>query len=315
MFNITVQRLDPAGVFELPREVDNSDLLMSLAEGRVGREGETMTGAMTETMTGSGPVLGYEHGHGHRTGIFPSHDLNMRGEGLVASTVAVLEAAKAIDELAFGGVGTSVSNTLSLAFNKNPDWRPGFSGERHIVLPTDHGLTRANFAGPGTRLGARVLRGDVGVDGPRGIDAAAKLHDIDYTRATTRQDIAEADRKFLRRVDESTQGPKTKAIVRTAIRAKTLVEDIGLTDPLASTRLEREPDLLDILQQRGLGQAPKAKPKAKPKGKPRTVILEVKPKPRKPQGRKPKANAKGKPRKVRPGLKLRERLRADFAFL
>ena len=56
-------------------------------------------------------------------------------------------AVKGAASLASGPIGTKISNVLSEKFNNNPEWRSGFTGEKHLILPTKFGLTRANFAG------------------------------------------------------------------------------------------------------------------------------------------------------------------------
>lgn len=136
--------------------------------------------------------------------------------------------AGAANELAFGSIGTAVSNTLGEYYNKNPEWKAGYAGEKHMILPTSYGLTRANYAGPGTHLEKRLARGDKGVDGPFGIDSAAKLHDIRYAVATTPEDIRMADNELIRNVERSTQGPKTKKFVINAMKAKKFAEDKGI---------------------------------------------------------------------------------------
>lgn len=77
--------------------------------------------------------------------------MDMPGEGIVSAAkfagTTGLKIVKAIGKLATGEVGTTISNVLSERFNKNPEWRPGFVGEAHLVLPTKSGLTRANFCG------------------------------------------------------------------------------------------------------------------------------------------------------------------------
>ncbi len=83
---------------------------------------------------------------------------------------------------------------------------------------------------PGTQLEKRLQRGDKGVDSARGIDAVAKRHDIAYSRARTKEDIRRADNKMIEEVKRSTAGSKTKFIVLSALRAKKLGEDIGVTD-------------------------------------------------------------------------------------
>lgn len=152
-----------------------------------------------------------------------------KGAAQVGTTVA---------GIATGPKGTAVSNYLSEKFNKNPDWRPGFPGEAHLVLPTDFGLTRANFAGPGTNLGVRQARGDIGVDGPMGIDAASKIHDILYSIAQTPADIRQADDILIRDIQKGSQGPKFKAFAIKMIQAKKFGEDAGVFGPETFTKLE-----------------------------------------------------------------------------
>lgn len=135
-------------------------------------------------------------------------------------------AAKLGSELAFGKVGTTISNVLSEKFNKNPNWKPGFVGEQHLVLNTPHGLTRANFCGPRTQLMKRLNRGDVGVNQ---IDVACNKHDLLYHFAKTKEDIRRADEIMINEVSKVTDsGGVQKAIIKAGIRAKTLGEDVGL---------------------------------------------------------------------------------------
>lgn len=150
------------------------------------------------------------------------------GNGILSTAAAAMVGTKLATNLLFGPVGAKVSNFLSKQFGRNPLARDQFPGEKHMVLPTEHGLTRANFAGPGTRLETRMQRGDQGVDGPRGIDAIAMRHDIDYTLARTAEDVRAADNRMIAAIKRSTAGSKTKAIVLAALKAKKLGEDIGV---------------------------------------------------------------------------------------
>lgn len=179
------------------------------------------------------------------------------GEGILNIAGAVLKLlpaiARGVSKLAFGSVGTTISNTLSEKFNKNPEWRPGFPGEKHIVLPTSKGLTRTNWAGPGTNIAKRLARGDKGVDGPRGIDVAAKKHDLAYVRSKTAKDIRRADNIFIRDIRNSTQGRKTKFIVTNAMRLKKLSEDFGILKPEDFTSLPALQKGKDAQEQLGEG--------------------------------------------------------------
>lgn len=149
-------------------------------------------------------------------------------EDILDNARKLIKMADEIQDIAFGSVGTDISNTLSEYANKNPMWRPGFAGEKHIILPTDYGLTRANYAGPGTNLNTRLRRGDVGVDGPLGIDNAAKKHDIAYAKANSYDDIKKADEQFIIDVEKSTQKPAVKKAVISAIKVKNLGEKVGI---------------------------------------------------------------------------------------
>ncbi len=187
-----------------------------------------------------------------------------KGSGYAQTIAAIIKAApivaKGVDKAAFGKIGTNISNTLSERYNKNPEWKPGFAGERHAVLPTNFGLTRANYAGPGTKLQTRLARGDKGVDGPYGIDAAAKTHDIDYYNAKSYSDIRKADKKFIKGVRQSTSTGTMKNLAIGAIKAKNFGEDIGILNK----------DVFSIQQesqQMGLGNSIYAKKPTKRKKK------------------------------------------------
>lgn len=145
---------------------------------------------------------------------------------------------KLIGDLAFGKVGTAISNKLSEKFNKNPNWRPGFPGEAHVVLNTPHGLTRANFCGPGTQIVKRVRRGDRGVNQ---IDTACEKHDLLYHFARTPEDIRRADNQMILDVDAVTDaGRAQKFLAKSVIQGKKLGEDVGLFGPETFTTLNLE---------------------------------------------------------------------------
>ncbi len=148
--------------------------------------------------------------------------------GIQALLKAAPVVAKGLDKVVFGKIGTDISNTLGERYSKNPEWRPGFAGEHHTILPTSKGLTRANYAGPGTHLAKRLRRGDKPVDGDYGIDAAAKRHDIRYTIARTPGDIRRADNILIDEVAKSTQSSLMKKGTIGVIKAKKFGEDLGV---------------------------------------------------------------------------------------
>lgn len=119
-----------------------------------------------------------------------------------------------------------VRNTLGSFQNQaNPNWRPGFPGERHMVTKTG---VSYNYLGPGTHIEERLARKDPPLDGAFGLDAAAQQHDIDYYNATTAQDIRAADKTFLDKVDKTEAGRLSKRLVKGLMKAKMLGEDVGL---------------------------------------------------------------------------------------
>lgn len=161
--------------------------------------------------------------------VDPSTVLKLAGRAAVAGK-ALEGAARFADRLAFGPVGTKISNVLSERFNKNPNWRPGFPGEKHLVLPTKSGLTRANFCGPGTNLMARLKRGDRGVSE---VDTACSRHDMLYSLARNPKQIRLADNQLIRDIDAAQDisgaaGAIQKGILKAGLRAKKLGEDVGV---------------------------------------------------------------------------------------
>lgn len=132
-------------------------------------------------------------------------------------------------------IPSRTSNAIFGAFDKNPNAQPIEVGEKHMILPTKYGYSRANYAGPGTKLEKRLKRGDKGVDGPGGIDEAAQQHDIDYSNATTVQDVRKADDEFLDKVRNSGQSFAAKASVISAMKAKRFAENVKILDPMKFT--------------------------------------------------------------------------------
>lgn len=131
----------------------------------------------------------------------------------------------------FANTTSQFSNTIARQYDHNPARRDVYPNEKHMILPTDYGWSVANFAGPGTHLNERLERGDPPVDGPNGIDIAAKYHDMDYAKARTASDVRMADQVFMKRVAQSSSTPAAKAIVNAAMGAKQFAEDAGFLKP------------------------------------------------------------------------------------
>ena len=77
---------------------------------------------------------------------------------------------------------------------------------------------KMNYTGPGTRLEARLKRGDRGVNR---LDEISKIHDIDYSKAKNLKDKWKADDKMIRAIT-NLPGKKTtqERVVKTIMQAK-----------------------------------------------------------------------------------------------
>ena len=105
-----------------------------------------------------------------------------RGEPLKGKIVRTFtkQAARVVSALA--GQGTTVEDRR-------------LPGEMHGLLQLPNGkFAFGNYIGPGTQLMTRLKRGDPGLTP---VDKLAKKHDIDYSLATTKQDVINADRAMI----------------------------------------------------------------------------------------------------------------------
>ena len=174
-----------------------------------------------------------------------TNDRIQKGQGIfdkLSSAIGLIESGRALkegisdiaeagSELAFGPIGTYLSNVASEKFNKNPNWRSGFEGEKHALISSKWGLTRANWLGPGTQVLKRLERGDPSVDGPKGLDACAKVHDIAYGLARTEADVRKADNDFLKCLEQVETSFAMKNFVKGLFKTKKLAEDVGFLNP------------------------------------------------------------------------------------
>lgn len=131
---------------------------------------------------------------------------------------------------------TYLKNAL-IAYDKNPNARSGYPGEKHIMLPSSYGWSMANYCGPGTNVDTRLDRGDPGVDGFNGIDSQCMKHDIRYRDARDINDIREADKDFLKDLNQSTGSTLGKRMIKGLMKGKMIAEDFGFLNPLEVTDL------------------------------------------------------------------------------
>lgn len=138
----------------------------------------------------------------------------------------IYEGLKIASRIYSSGPVIAAKNYYGKNINPNPNFRPGFAGEKHMILQG----TTASFLGPGTNIERRLARGDPPLDGSNGLDAQAKIHDIDYMRAKSLGDVRRADRKFIRNIEQSTGSRAMKTLAKGAIKGKMLAEDVGILD-------------------------------------------------------------------------------------
>ena len=108
---------------------------------------------------------------------------------------------------------------------------PGFSGEKHVYMKApDGGILpiRANFAGPGTALKARLARGDKPINE---VDKISMAHDLRYGLATNYDDVRKADKIMIRALQESKDKSIANKSAKAVMQGKLLLERSGMTKP------------------------------------------------------------------------------------
>lgn len=189
-----------------------------------------------------------------------------RGGGLISTGLNLVR--QIYDHAPLASAAEAVRKVIDVLPSGTDLASDSFPGERHgiLALPAKGVFgtpvfTRANFLGPGTRILERVRRGDK----PQSfVDALAEAHDLRYAKAKTDADLAAADEKFMRGVDEArtfrADNPFNIAQAR-LIEVKRALERLGLPKDMFTTPggLEEEEDrkLIDdrlaALEARGLG--------------------------------------------------------------
>ena len=137
------------------------------------------------------------------------------------------EIASKVVDAATSETGTAIQNAVFGA-QANPLFKPGFPGEKHAVLQTPYGFTKAEYMGPGTNIDARLARGDGGITSA---DKASKRHDLRYALAHNIADIRRADVQMLTEVAKSNDTPFNKSLANVGIGGKIALETGGFAKP------------------------------------------------------------------------------------
>jgi len=155
---------------------------------------------------------------------------------------------------------------------------PKFQGERHVYLKVKGTLKpqRANYAGPGTNVEARLKRGDKPINA---VDAISKAHDLRYMIATDYDAVRAADNKMISALNNLPKGADSKfniVAAKKAMQAKLKLEDKGIAKrgAIAQHATNQTPEqiaaykeALAPLAQQGYGSGKKKKKSGRyPKG-------------------------------------------------
>lgn len=164
--------------------------------------------------------------------------------------------ASKVDKALHGEAGTAITNIIGKVANSDTH-RSGFPGERHVILQNSKGRPqKAEWAGPGTNIDARLARGDMGISG---VDRAAKRHDLRYGLADSVADVRRADNLFVDEVGRTQDTAFNKKAALAVIKSKMLLENTGLAKPEDFTSFGGMKDLTKramykkVIEQTGLG--------------------------------------------------------------
>lgn len=175
------------------------------------------------------------------------------------------EVASKAGDLYASEAATIVKNLLP---NSDENARPAFAGEKHAILKLPNGKWGlASYAGPGTKVLARVKRGDP----PRTmVDKIAKRHDIDFALSDADpQKVREADNRMIKSLELAKKDKKDSDFNINAglaiMQAKTMAEDLNLLkkgsfaskQPLTAEDKELLEKESKKLQQEGFGKGAK----------------------------------------------------------
>ncbi len=171
---------------------------------------------------------------------------------------------KTVAKFYSSSTGTKIKNFYGKRINPHPNWRPSFVGENHMILQG----TVASFLGPGTHIQERIRRGDPPLDGSNGLDAQARIHDIDYMNAKNLGDVRVADKKLIKNLKQSTGNKIVKKLAIGSIKGKMKAEDLGLLDRNYFSKIEVvDTEDTDLVGEGIKDKSKKKLKKVKPMGK------------------------------------------------
>jgi hypothetical protein len=132
-----------------------------------------------------------------------------------------------------------VNDTIDKNIESVPEDIPLATGEMHAkkIVRKNGKIMKQNYnyAGPGTQVERRLAQNIQPIDG---IDAAAKIHDIDYTlnfqkrmkrgEKVSKQEVQMADKKFVDSVKQNkADNPVLATIIPPVFKAKEVAENAG----------------------------------------------------------------------------------------
>lgn len=184
---------------------------------RFNRNHYTFDGYNTYMAYNRGGEKGMQYGGGDHS-VLPS---SQKGSGLtMANSLKIAKLLNTQTKNLKQSLEPTIKNQLKNPYGKfmNPvnTYRPGFAGEKHLM--NKDGIVY-NFCGPGTNIEERLKRGDPPVDS-RGIDLACKVHDIEYHKARSFNDIKKADVQFVENIKKSNVDTRSKNLIKKIFKNK-----------------------------------------------------------------------------------------------
>ena len=160
-------------------------------------------------------------------------------------------------------VAKGIAATANAFPDSDENARPMFPSEFHAIGRCGNKPCLSNFTGPGTRIAARIRRGDP----PRNkTDLVSKRHDAAYGLSSSPADIRAADERMLKSL-RKLKKDKSDSKINTApayagIAAKIKAEDYGILsknafisdEPVSAADRKLFQDTIEKIDQTGIGK-------------------------------------------------------------